>query len=85
MVAWKDVETIAWDMQQNADYKKFIHRHLLSPAAKDDRQSVYSRAKASCPLTQGAFCAELVDLLRDAGKGPSLAPLPSIPAPPSAK
>ena len=90
MVEWKNVDTIAYDMQQDAEYKKFIYRHLSSPAAKDDRHSVFSRAKVSCPLTQGAFCAELIEVVKDPGKGAKtdlLAPLPTsappAPAPPA--
>jgi len=83
MVAWKDVDTIAQDMRDPA-YKKFIHKHLASPEAKDDRQSIYSRAKASCPLTQGQFCEELIEVVKAPAKGAKddlLAPLPTIPAP----
>ena len=83
MVEWKDVDTIAQDMGRDANYKKFIHAHLQSPAAKDDRQSIFSRAKASCPLTQGAFCAELIEVVKNqpAKKDDLFAPLPTIPAP----
>jgi hypothetical protein len=81
MVEWKDVDTIAQDVQRDAEYKKFIHRHLQSPAAKDDRDSVYSRAKSSCPVTQGTFCAELADVVKGKPKDDLLAPLPTIPAP----
>jgi hypothetical protein len=85
MVAWKekDVERLAQDMQDPA-YKKFIHKHLQSPEAKDDRQSIYSRAKASCPMTQGQFCAETMEVVKDTkgGSGDLLAPLPTLaPAP----
>lgn len=84
MVAWKekDVERIAYDMQDPA-YKKFIHKHLQSPEAKDDRQSIYSRAKANCPMTQGQFCAEMMEVVKDTkGGGGLLAPLPTLaPAP----
>jgi len=64
MVEWKNVETVVWDMQKDPEYKAFVHRHLLSPAAKDDRSSVHSRAKLSCPPLQDAFCGELVELLK---------------------
>ena len=67
MVEWKNVDTIAYDVQHDPDYKKFIHHHLVI-AAKEDRTSVYSRAKGSCPLTQGAFCDELVEVLKSAPK-----------------
>jgi hypothetical protein len=78
MVAWKDVDTIAWDVQQDPEYKKFIHAHLSSPAAKEDRQSIFSRAKASCPLTQGAFCAELIEVVKSPPKADLLAALPTL-------
>ena len=83
MVAWKDVDTIAQDMQRDPEYKKFIHGHLSSPAAKDDRQSIYSRARASCPMTQGQFCEELIEVVKAPPKAKDdlLAPLPTIPAP----
>jgi hypothetical protein len=80
MVAWKekDVEKLAYDMQ-DAGYRKFIVKHLQSPEAKDDRQSIYSRAKSNCPMTQGQFCAEMMELVKDA-KGAPNAPLAPIPA-----
>ena len=82
MVEWKDVDTVAADVQRDAEYKKFIHRHLQSPAAKEDRDSVYSRAKSSCPMTQGPFCAELIEVVKpQAKKDDLLAPLPTIPEP----
>ena len=82
MVEWKNVDTIAQDMR-DPNYKKFIHKHLSSPAAKDDRQSIFSRAKASCPVTQGQFCEELIEVVKAPPKGKDdlLAPLPTIPAP----
>ena len=82
MVEWKDVDTVAADVQRDADYKKFIHRHLQSPAAKEDRESIYSRAKSSCPMTQGPFCAEIIEVVKaPAKKDDLLAPLPTNPAP----
>ena len=82
MVEWKDVDTVAADVQRDAEYKKFLHRHLLTPAAKEDRDSIYSRAKSSCPMTQGPFCAELIEVVKGQPKKDDLlAPLPTIPAP----
>ena len=83
MVEWKDVDTVAQDMGRDAAYKKFIYKHLQSPAAKEDRQAIFSRAKASCPMTQGQFCAELIEVVKApaAPKDDLLAPLPTIPAP----
>jgi hypothetical protein len=64
VVEWKNVEIVAWDAQSDPKYKEFIHKHLLSPMAKDDRDSVHSRAKLSCPPAQDAFCAELVEITK---------------------
>jgi hypothetical protein len=84
MVEWKNVDIIAQDMR-DPGYKAFIHKHLSSPAAKDDRQSIFSRAKASCPVTQGRFCEELIEVVKAPPKASAkddlLAPLPTIPAP----
>jgi hypothetical protein len=83
MVEWKDVDTVAADAQRDPEYKKFLHRHLQSPAAKDDRDSVHSRAKSSCPMTQGPFCAELIEVVKGGGaaKDDLLAPLPTVGSP----
>ena len=83
MVAWKDVDTLAADVQRDAEYKKFLHKHLRSPAAKEDRDSVHSRAKSSCPMTQGPFCAEIIEVVKGgaAPKDDLLAPLPTVAAP----
>jgi hypothetical protein len=82
MVEWKDVDTVAADVQRDAEYKKFIHRHLQSPLAKDDRDAIFSRAKSSCPMTQGPFCAEVIEVVKGQPKKDDLlAPLPTIPAP----
>jgi hypothetical protein len=82
MVEWKDVDTVSADVQRDPEYRKFIHRHLQSPLAKEDRESIYSRAKSSCPLTQGPFCAELIEVVKaQPKKDDLLAPLPTIPGP----
>ena len=73
LVEWKNVDTIAGDMQADPEYKKFIHKHLSSPAAKDDRESVYSRAQNSCPPIQDEFCKELMAVARPAGSPPPAA------------
>ena len=54
-------------------------KHLTSPAAKDDRESVYSRAKQSCPPIQDEFCKELMAVVRPAGAAAPAAPPPSAP------
>ena len=81
MVEWKDADTLATDAQRDAAYKQFLFNHVKSPAAKDDRESIYSRAKSNCPMTQGAFCAELIEIAKGGGgkKEDLLAPLPINP------
>ena len=64
MVEWRDVEGLAGPMAKDPQYKAFIERHLLSPMAKPDHPSVYSRAKASCPPGLDAFCAEIAALVK---------------------
>jgi len=83
MVEWKDVDTLATDAQRDAEYKQFLFKHVKSPAAKDDRESIYSRAKSNCPMTQGAFCAEVLEVAKGGGakKEDLLAPLPINPPP----
>ena len=83
LVAWKDADTVATDVQRDGEYRKFLHKHLKSPAAvKEDREAIYSRAKSNCPMTQGPFCAEMMEVVKGGGaKEDLLAPLPTIPAP----
>ena len=64
MVGWKQVDAIAAAMAKDADYKAWVHKHLLSPAAKDDREDLYALAKKSCPAKQEAFCAELAEVVK---------------------
>jgi hypothetical protein len=59
MVDWKDVPALAQQVQQDRAFHDFIFAHLASEAAKPDLESVYSRAKASCPSGLSAFCTEL--------------------------
>lgn len=61
-VEWKHVEDLAALYQADAQFKAFVKRHVTNPKFKDDAQSVYSRAKQSCPQKLDAFCAELADL-----------------------
>ena len=62
-VDWKDAGALAAAAQKNPEYKAFIFDHLKSPAAKDDRTTIRSRAKTMCPAGQDAFCAELADAM----------------------
>lgn len=79
-VEWKNVPAFA-DSMKDAQYRAFVYAHLQSPAAKDDREAVYSRAKASCPKGLGDFCAGLADATMPAQAPPPakeelLAPMP---------
>jgi hypothetical protein len=69
MVEWKNVDVVSSAVAKDGEYKNWIHKRLLSPAAKDDRESVYSRAKASCPAKQEAFCAELAEVVQGGKPG----------------
>ena len=83
LVEWKDADTVATDAQRDAAYKKFLHKHLKSSAVgKEDREAIHSRAKSNCPVTQGAFCAEVIEVVKGgSAKEDLLAPLPTIPPP----
>jgi hypothetical protein len=59
LVDWQDVPGLAKSMD-DAGFKQFVVSHLRS-APKVDRDAVYSRAKASCPAGQDAFCGEIAD------------------------
>ena len=63
IVDWKDVDGLV-NATKDEGFKSFMYKHLKDPAAKDDLESVYSRAKASCPDKHGAFCAELADFAK---------------------
>lgn len=79
LVPWKekDAEQIAVDSQAEPEYKKFIHKHLKSDAAKDDRQAVFSRAKSNCPPIQDEFCKEIIEVVKEPAK--AAAPAPAAP------
>jgi hypothetical protein len=61
-VDWQDVPGLAKAMG-DASFKQFVISHLRA-APKEDRDAVYSRAKASCPSGQDAFCGEIADAAR---------------------
>jgi hypothetical protein len=63
-VEWKNVEAFAAAMK-DAGFKEFVHAHLTSPAAKDDREDIYSRTKSNCPKGMDAFCAELGQVVHE--------------------
>ena len=79
MLQWKDVDTLAGSVARDAGYKQWMHARLLSPAAKDDRDNVYARAKKDCPGKHAAFCSELADVVKGGGSsgGKSAAPASS--------
>lgn len=64
LVDWKGVDVLAKSMDANADYADWVLRRVKY-ATKDDRQAVYSRAKASCPASLDGFCAKLADASAD--------------------
>jgi hypothetical protein len=74
MIGWKNVDLVAAAMAKDADYKAWVEKHLMSPAAKDDREDLYALAKKSCPAKQEAFCTELAELLKPP-KAQTLEPL----------
>jgi hypothetical protein len=71
-VDWKNMEALAKDMKGDPQYHDFILAHVKSDPAKDDRDALYSRAKANCPKGLEAFCAEIADVT--AGEKPLRTP-----------
>jgi len=69
-VEWKNVNSFA-DTMKDPQYRDFVYSHLKSPAAKDDREAVYSRAKASCPRGLDDFCSGLADAANPASDKPA--------------
>ena len=61
LVDWKKPELLAEAMGKDPAYEAFVMKHLKSPAAKDDRESVYSRAKGACPANLNAFCDKIAE------------------------
>jgi hypothetical protein len=70
-VPWKNVDQFAGAMKDPV-FRAFVVTHVKSPSASDDRSAVYSRATASCPAGQEAFCAELAAIIK--GEPPKEAP-----------
>jgi hypothetical protein len=73
-VDWKSPESLASAMHDDPGYRAFVLAHLKG-AGKDDRDAVYSRAKASCPSGQAAFCGEIAQAVSS-----DAAPKPKAPA-----
>lgn len=80
LVEWKNVDTVAGDVQSDPEYKRFIHKHLRSPMAKEDRPSIHSRARHSCPPIQDEFCKELIEVVKDSAPAPAAPPPKAAPA-----
>jgi hypothetical protein len=83
IVDWKDVSELNAAMAKDPQYRDFVLAHLRSDAAKDDRPTVYSRAKASCPSGLDAFCTEIAGATKGAAAAskmqmPDFAPLQPI-------
>jgi hypothetical protein len=61
LVEWKTPDALAGSMDKDPAYAAFVMKHIKSPAAKEDRESVYSRAKQSCPPNLSAFCEKIAE------------------------
>lgn len=61
LVEWKSPDALANSMNADPAYAAFVLKHIKSPSAKDDRESVYSRAKQSCPANLSAFCEKIAE------------------------
>jgi hypothetical protein len=86
-VDWKSPQELAHAMRDDPGYRDFVLAHLKG-AGKDDRDAVYSRAKASCPAGEAPFCGEIAQAVSSeapkAAKAPAeesldLTPLGRIP------
>lgn len=61
LVEWKKPEMLALAVDKDPQYKAFVVSHIQSPAAKDDRESIYSRATGDCPGNLSAFCKDIAE------------------------
>lgn len=80
VVEWKQVDRLQQSMEKDKDYRAFVLRHLASPAATGDVESVYSRARMSCPKGLDDFCKEIATTV----KPMSAITAPAAPAAPAA-
>lgn len=64
LIDWKSLDVLSTTLQKDAPFKEFVFTHLKSPAAKDDLEDVYARAKSRCPRGLEDFCAELAEAAR---------------------
>jgi hypothetical protein len=84
IVDWKQVDQLATAMK-DPDYEDFVISHLRSPAAKNDVEDVYSRAKKSCPPALSAWCSSLAAAIDSAPPKPIVMEPAASPAPVSEK
>ena len=92
IVDWKQVDVLAKQVEASREYRDFVHRHIDSPAAKGDVDSIYSRATKSCPKGLDSFCKDIATTakpfagLEMTSPMPAMAPSPgAAPAPADAK
>ena len=74
-VEWKNVNAFASAMEKDEKFRAFVYEHLKSPAAKDDQEAVYSRAKANCPKGLDSFCAQLAEAVKPAEAPKAMEPI----------
>ena len=86
VVEWKHVERLSQVMEKDKDYRAFVLRHLASPAAAGDVESVYSRAKMSCPNGLDDFCKEIAMTVKPMSglTAPAAQAAPATPGAPAA-
>ena len=65
IIPWEKVKDFEAALAKDAEFKKFVYAKLKGPAAKDDRDTLYKRAKAQCPKGMDAFCAEILEVVKD--------------------
>ena len=63
-VDWKNVDQLGGALKDPA-FKAFMAAHIKSPAAKDDRDAVYSRATLSCPKGQDEVCGQVAAMIKE--------------------
>ncbi len=81
IVEWKNVRGLADPFTGDKDYREFVVKHLRDPFAKDDLESIYSRATMDCPRGMDAFCKEIAVAVRPAAA--ASAPVPAVSPPPA--
>lgn len=79
-VEWRNVDALG-EAMKDPRFKAFMIRHLKSPTAQPDHDSIYSRVKASCPGNHADMCAELAEIVKRPVKAAPPAP-PEPPQPP---